>query len=42
MTADATLDLDDIVVLDPSGAPQCLGALWAERPVVLALVRHFG
>ena len=32
----------EIEVLDVNGQPQRLGALWAERPVVLALIRHFG
>jgi hypothetical protein len=30
------------IVLDPAGAPVCLGALWRERPAVLVLLRHFG
>jgi hypothetical protein len=29
-------------VLDPEGRPHALEELWAERPVVLAFVRHFG
>ena len=32
----------EIEVLDGEGAPVRLGGLWASRPVVLALVRHFG
>ncbi len=31
-----------IEVLDPLGHPQVLGAQWAQRPVVLAFIRHFG
>ncbi|MEE8421738.1 MAG: hypothetical protein V3S31_03055 [Dehalococcoidia bacterium] len=31
-----------VEVLDGSGAPVRLSSLWAEQPVVLALVRHFG
>lgn len=29
-------------VLDPAGRSVRLGSFWSERPVVLALVRHFG
>jgi peroxiredoxin len=32
----------DCVVLRPDGEPVRLGAVWADRPVVLALMRHFG
>jgi hypothetical protein len=38
----AALALDDIEVLDPAGATVRLRTLWADRCVVLALVRHFG
>jgi hypothetical protein len=31
-----------IEVLDRFGTPVRLCSLWAEQPVVLALVRHFG
>ena len=31
-----------LTVLRPDGSTVRLGAVWAERPVVLALVRHFG
>jgi hypothetical protein len=34
--------LDGIEILDQHGQPQRIGALWAERPVVLLFVRHFG
>ena len=30
------------VVIDPDGAEQRLGDLWAERPAVLLFLRHFG
>jgi hypothetical protein len=31
-----------LTVLDESGATVPLKGLWAERPVILAFVRHFG
>jgi len=34
--------LAQLTVLDESGAVVPLKGLWAERPVVLAFVRHFG
>jgi hypothetical protein len=34
--------LGQVAVLDETGARVRLGDLWAGRPVVLALVRHFG
>jgi hypothetical protein len=34
--------LDALEVLTPDGDPVPLGTLWRDRPVVLALVRHFG
>lgn len=34
--------LADLTVLDPQGIDVALGSLWAERPLALALVRHFG
>jgi hypothetical protein len=34
--------LSRLTVLDESGAVVPLKGLWAERPVVLAFVRHFG
>ena len=33
---------EDVYVLDTAGRPVSLPSLWAERPIVLALVRHFG
>ena len=35
-------ELADLVVQDPDGKDVRLGSLWAERPVVLVFVRHFG
>lgn len=35
-------DLAQFVLNDDDGVPVRLGELWAERPVVLAFVRHFG
>ena len=34
--------LTGIEVLDAEGSPVRLGALWAERPVLLLFIRHFG
>jgi hypothetical protein len=34
--------LGSIELLDSSGAPRRLGDFWAERPVVLVFLRHFG
>jgi hypothetical protein len=34
--------LADCVVLDERGGSKRLGDLWADRPVVLGFVRHFG
>lgn len=34
--------LADATVLDASGAPRPLGALWSERPAVVVFLRHFG
>lgn len=35
-------ELASVVVLDVDAQPVRLGALWAERPVILVFVRHFG
>ena len=35
-------ELADCEVTDEKGATIRLGSLWAERPIVLAFVRHFG
>lgn len=41
--SNSTVDaLAGVEVLDPSGAPMRLGDLWARRPVLLAMIRHFG
>jgi hypothetical protein len=32
----------DLVLRDPDGHEHRLGHLWAERPVVLVFLRHFG
>lgn len=34
--------LSHIELLDDSGVPHRLGEQWAEQPVVLAFLRHFG
>lgn len=34
--------LADLELLDPDGNPQRVGELWAERPVLLVFLRHFG
>ena len=34
--------LGAVQVLDEEGKSFIVGALWAERPVVLLFVRHFG
>jgi len=34
--------LSAIEIRDEHGQPHRVGALWAERPVVLLFVRHFG
>jgi hypothetical protein len=34
--------IEDIVLEDWQGETHRLGDAWAERPVVLAFVRHFG
>lgn len=35
-------ELRELTALAPDGTSVRLGDLWAERPVVLAFVRHFG
>ena len=32
----------DLTVLDPAGETVRLDSLWAERPLVLVFLRHFG
>jgi hypothetical protein len=34
--------LEAVTLPDAGGTPRRLGDLWAERPVVLAFLRHFG
>ncbi len=34
--------LADLELRDPAGGTTRLGTLWAERPVVLVFLRHFG
>lgn len=34
--------LAEVELLDATGAPRRLGDAWAERPVVLVFLRHFG
>jgi hypothetical protein len=34
--------LADVTLADTGGKPRRLGDLWAERPVVLVFLRHFG
>jgi hypothetical protein len=39
------VDLDRLAAVelaDASGAPHRLGDFWAERPVILVFLRHFG
>ena len=42
MDEQVTPRLDGVQVVNPAGEAVRLGSLWAGRPVVLALVRHFG
>ena len=35
-------DLADITLPDHAGEPVRLGDLWADRPVVLVWLRHYG
>jgi hypothetical protein len=37
-----TSSFADTTVLDERGNPTVLGSLWQDRPILLALVRHFG
>ena len=34
--------LSNVELRDSSDAPRRLGAFWAERPTVVAFLRHFG
>jgi hypothetical protein len=40
--SDLAPNLDDLNVLGPDGVAVRLGTLWADQPVLLALIRHFG
>ena len=42
MSVSVQPELADLEVLDGAGDGVRLGTLWADRPVVLALVRHWG
>jgi hypothetical protein len=35
-------DLEDVILHDDSGGDVRLGDLWAERPVALIFLRHYG
>jgi hypothetical protein len=34
--------LTAVSLIDSSGEPRLLGDFWAERPVILVFLRHFG
>jgi hypothetical protein len=34
--------LADVTLADPDGTPHRLGDYWADRPVILVFLRHFG
>jgi hypothetical protein len=34
--------LSELELTDATGAPRRLGDYWAERPVILVFLRHFG
>jgi len=34
--------LSNIELRDPSDSPHRLGSFWAERPMVVVFLRHFG
>lgn len=34
--------LGEVEVFDPTGMGLTLGSLWEDRPVLLAMIRHFG
>lgn len=42
MATNVNAGLAEIEVLDTAGQPRKVAEFWAERPVVLALIRHFG
>ena len=41
-TPDTAAPMADVVLRDHTGADVRLGSIWAERPAVLAFLRHFG
>ena len=42
MATQTTADLADVVLPDHDGNDVRLGDLWADRPVVLVWLRHYG
>ncbi|MGD9932506.1 MAG: hypothetical protein AB7T37_02215 [Dehalococcoidia bacterium] len=42
MTNDMVSRLGNAMVLDTEGQPVRLGSRWEEKPIVLAMIRHFG
>lgn len=42
MSESVSAALSPIVLPDPEGSEVRLGSLWAERPAVVAFLRHFG
>lgn len=42
MVNDMVARLAAVTVLDTAGNSIQLGTLWDERPIVLAMIRHFG
>ncbi|MEE8337570.1 MAG: hypothetical protein V3R95_05875 [Dehalococcoidia bacterium] len=39
---EATGELGAVAVIDRHGQSVTVGTLWEQRPIVLALIRHFG
>jgi hypothetical protein len=42
MANETVTKLGDVHVLTPAGRQVRLGESWSERPVLLAMIRHFG
>ncbi len=42
MTNPVVQKLTNLTVLDPAGEEVPMASLWQDRPVLLALIRHFG
>lgn len=41
--SDPTIErLGRVTVITPQGTEHEMASLWAERPIVLAMIRHFG